>query len=78
MTDHIFYYYKIAKISLIDMLCYTVDPYHFERNGLYIGQGTAMLSRAGIFRASQGIAVDMNNRVFKLPSFYGIILYFNF
>ncbi|XP_012491182.1 rRNA (cytosine-C(5))-methyltransferase NOP2C isoform X1 [Gossypium raimondii] len=49
------------------------DPYHFERNGLYIGQGTTMLSRAGIFRASQGIAVDMNNRVFKLPSFYDVL-----
>ncbi|XVF71218.1 hypothetical protein PTKIN_Ptkin12aG0018400 [Pterospermum kingtungense] len=49
------------------------DPYHSERNGLYIGQGTAMLSRAGIFRASQGIAVDMNNRVFKLPSFHDVL-----
>ncbi|MBA0858946.1 hypothetical protein Goshw_001964 [Gossypium schwendimanii] len=44
------------------------DPYHFERNGLYIGQGTAMLSRAGIFRASQGIAVDMNNRFWMMFS----------
>lgn len=50
------------------------DPYHFERNALYIGQGATMMSRAGIFRASGGIAVDMNNRVFKLPSFHGIIL----
>ncbi|KAE8718744.1 NOL1/NOP2/sun family protein isoform 2 [Hibiscus syriacus] len=49
------------------------DPFYFERNGLYIGQGTTMLSRAGIFRASQGIAVDMNNRVFKLPSFYDVL-----
>ncbi|XVF31778.1 hypothetical protein REPUB_Repub17cG0021600 [Reevesia pubescens] len=49
------------------------DPYYFQRNGLYIGQGTAMLSRAGIFRASQGIAVDMNNRVFKLPSFHDVL-----
>ncbi|XVE72339.1 hypothetical protein DITRI_Ditri11bG0031800 [Diplodiscus trichospermus] len=49
------------------------DPYYMERNGLYIGQGTAMLSRAGIFRASQGIAVDMNNRVFKLPSFHDVL-----
>ena len=74
LTDYIFYYYKIAKISWIDMLWYTVDPYYFERNGLYIGQGTTMLSRAGIFRASQGIAIDMNSRVFKLPSFHGIVL----
>ncbi|XVE78521.1 hypothetical protein DITRI_Ditri13aG0151700 [Diplodiscus trichospermus] len=49
------------------------DPYYFERNGLYIGQGTTMLSRAGIFRASQGIAVEMNNRVFKLPSFHDVL-----
>ena len=54
------------------------DPYHFERNAFYIGRGVTMLSRAGIFRASGGIAVDMNSRVFKLPSFYGMIFYFNF
>ncbi|XP_031132405.1 putative methyltransferase NSUN6 [Ipomoea triloba] len=45
------------------------DPLYFERNGLYIGQGTTMLSRAGIFRVPQGVAVDMHNRVFELPSF---------
>lgn len=49
------------------------DPYHFERNALYIGQGATMMSRAGIFRASGGIAVDMNNRVFKLPSFHDVL-----
>ncbi|KAA8526194.1 hypothetical protein F0562_008067 [Nyssa sinensis] len=49
------------------------DPYYFERNGLYIGQGTTMMSRAGIFRVSEGIAVDMNNRVFKLPSFHDVL-----
>ncbi|XP_008466791.1 rRNA (cytosine-C(5))-methyltransferase NOP2C isoform X2 [Cucumis melo] len=49
------------------------DPYHSERNGLYIGQGTTAMSRAGIFRVSGGIAVDMNNRVFKLPSFYDVL-----
>ncbi|KAK8588594.1 hypothetical protein V6N13_087504 [Hibiscus sabdariffa] len=49
------------------------DPFYFERNGLYIGQGTTKLSRTGIFRAFQGIAVDMNNRVFKLPSFYDVL-----
>ncbi|XP_007048973.2 PREDICTED: putative methyltransferase NSUN6 isoform X1 [Theobroma cacao] len=49
------------------------DPYYFERNGLYIGQGTTMLSRARIFRASLGIAVDMNNQVFKLPSFHDVL-----
>ncbi|KAF2290357.1 hypothetical protein GH714_012081 [Hevea brasiliensis] len=49
------------------------DPYHFERNGLYIGQGIATMSRAGIFRVSEGIAVDVNNRVFKLPSFHDVL-----
>lgn len=49
------------------------DPLYFERNGLYIGQGTTMLSRAGIFRVPQGVAVDMHNRVFELPSFNGIV-----
>ncbi|KAH9706073.1 rRNA (cytosine-C(5))-methyltransferase NOP2C [Citrus sinensis] len=51
-----------------------LDPYYFERSGLYIGQGTAMMSRAGIFRASEGIAVDMHNRIFQLLSFYGIVM----
>ncbi|XP_009790524.1 rRNA (cytosine-C(5))-methyltransferase NOP2C-like isoform X2 [Nicotiana tabacum] len=49
------------------------DPYYFERDGFYIGQGTAMMSRAGIFRASEGIAVDMKERVFRLPSFYDLL-----
>lgn len=49
------------------------DPYYLERNGLYIGQGTAMMSRAGMFRALEGIAVDMSNRVFKLPSFRDVL-----
>lgn len=46
------------------------DPHYFERSGLYIGQGTTMMSRAGIFRVTQGIAVGMTDRVFKLPSFH--------
>ncbi|CAL0307444.1 unnamed protein product [Lupinus luteus] len=49
------------------------DPYHFERSGLYIGQGTAMLSRAGMFRVSEGVGVDMKNRVYKLPSFHKVL-----
>lgn len=49
------------------------DPYYFERQGLYIGQGRAMMSRAGMFRVSEGIAVDMHNRVFKLPSFRDVL-----
>ncbi|XP_026416784.1 putative methyltransferase NSUN6 [Papaver somniferum] len=38
------------------------DPHHLQRRGLYIGQGTAVLSRAGIFRALHGVAVEMTDR----------------
>ena len=48
------------------------DPHYYERRGLYIGQGKAMLSRPGIFRVLEGVAVDMCNRVFKLPSFHSM------
>ncbi|TXG54536.1 hypothetical protein EZV62_019792 [Acer yangbiense] len=50
-----------------------VDPHYLERSGLYIGQGTTMMSRAGIFRVLQGIAVDMNSRIFNLPSFHDVL-----
>ncbi|CAD5311925.1 unnamed protein product [Arabidopsis thaliana] len=49
------------------------DPYYRERSGLYIGMGTAMLSRAGMFRVPNGIAVDLNHRVFRLPSLHNIL-----
>jgi len=49
------------------------DPLYNERNGMYIGQGIAMMSRAGIFRAPEGVAVDMKNQVYRLPSFNGIL-----
>ncbi|KAJ0971835.1 hypothetical protein J5N97_019794 [Dioscorea zingiberensis] len=49
------------------------DPHYYERNGLYIGQGTALMSRAGIFRASEGIAVEMSLRVYRLPSFHDVL-----
>lgn len=49
------------------------DPHYFQRSGLYIGQGTTKLSRAGIFRALQGVAVEMTNRVFDLPSFHSLL-----
>lgn len=48
------------------------DPQYHERNGMYIGQGKTLMSRAGIFRVPEGIAVEMTNRVYKLPSFHGI------
>ncbi|KAM3395047.1 rRNA (cytosine-C(5))-methyltransferase NOP2C isoform X1 [Capsicum galapagoense] len=49
------------------------DPYYFERDGFYIGQATAMMSRAEMFRVSEGVAVDMKERVFRLPSFYDLL-----
>ncbi|KAM7497704.1 hypothetical protein LguiA_022118 [Lonicera macranthoides] len=49
------------------------DPHYFERNGLYIGHGIAMLSRAGIFRVLQGVAVNMSSRVFTLSSFNDVL-----
>ena len=57
---------------MVDLFVVLVDPYFFERNGLYIGQGTTKMSRAQMFRVPKGIAVDLNDRVFKLPSFHGI------
>lgn len=63
----------IQYCGLTHAIIIIVDAYYVERNGLYIGQGRAMMSRAGMFRALEGIAVDMSNRVFKLPSFRGIV-----
>ncbi|PIA30158.1 hypothetical protein AQUCO_05700098v1 [Aquilegia coerulea] len=49
------------------------DPYYHERSGLYIGQGITKLSRTGLFRASEGVAVEMTNRVFDLPSLHSLL-----
>ncbi|KAL6134971.1 hypothetical protein ACLB2K_067199 [Fragaria x ananassa] len=49
------------------------DPYHFERSGMYIGRGKAMMTRSGIFRAPEGIALDFSDRVYNLPSFRGVL-----
>ncbi|KAL6506785.1 hypothetical protein OROHE_022222 [Orobanche hederae] len=46
----------------MDKFIFIADPHYFERDGLYIGQGTTMMSRAGMFRASEGVALDMYNR----------------
>lgn len=65
----------IIQVLLLSAVCHKLilaDPYYLERSGLYIGQGKAMMSRSGIFRASEGVAIEMNNRVYKLPSFNGI------
>lgn len=49
------------------------DPHYIQRKGLYIGQGTTMMSRAGIFRALEGVAICMTNRVYDLPSFNNVL-----
>jgi hypothetical protein len=56
-------------------LFYIADVHYEERKGLYIGQGITAMSRAGIFRVPHGIAVDMTERVYQLPSFNGIITF---
>ncbi|VAI90029.1 unnamed protein product [Triticum turgidum subsp. durum] len=38
------------------------DAHYEERKGLYIGQGIAAMSRAGIFRVLHGVAVEMTER----------------
>ncbi|KAL2896045.1 putative methyltransferase NSUN6 [Bienertia sinuspersici] len=49
------------------------DPQFSQRKGLYIGRGTAMLSRAGTFRALEGVAISMSNRIYDLPSFNNVL-----
>ncbi|KAJ3683407.1 hypothetical protein LUZ60_013634 [Juncus effusus] len=49
------------------------DVQYKERHGLYIGQGTALMSRAGIFRANEGVAIQMTDRVYNLPSFNNVL-----
>lgn len=49
------------------------DAHYEERKGLYIGEGIAAMSRAGIFRVTHGIAVEMTERVYKLPSFNDVL-----
>ncbi|XP_048539942.1 rRNA (cytosine-C(5))-methyltransferase NOP2C [Triticum urartu] len=49
------------------------DAHYEERKGLYIGQGIAAMSRAGIFRVLHGVAVEMTERVYKLPSFNDVL-----
>ncbi|KAJ8753432.1 hypothetical protein K2173_019831 [Erythroxylum novogranatense] len=61
------------QIDCDALLLFNADPYYCERSGLYIGQGVAMMSRAGIFRVSEGVAVDVKNRVFCLPSFHDVL-----
>ncbi|KAF2919406.1 rRNA (cytosine-C(5))-methyltransferase NOP2C isoform X2 [Oryza sativa Japonica Group] len=49
------------------------DAHHEERKGLYIGQGITAMSRSGIFRVPHGVAVEMTERVYKLPSFNDVL-----
>lgn len=76
-----------SVLKCVPISCYLTDPYYFERSGMYIGQGTTMMSRAGMFRVSKGVAVDMKNRVYELPPFHSkihlfsnqyIVLYYHF
>ncbi|CAI9282895.1 unnamed protein product [Lactuca saligna] len=48
-------------------------PQYLERDGLYIGQGTTPMSRAGIFRGLSGLGVDITDRVFRLTSFNDVM-----
>eukprot|EP01018_Ginkgo_biloba_P025945 Gb_41300 [translate_table: standard] len=49
------------------------DAYYIERSGYYIGRGTALMSRAGIFRETQGIAIKMVDKIYRLPPFHGVL-----
>ncbi|GAB2284905.1 hypothetical protein Dimus_019358 [Dionaea muscipula] len=49
------------------------DPHYSRRKGLYIGRGTSVLSRAGIFRALEGEAIRVTSRVFDLPSLNNVL-----
>ncbi|KAK3121563.1 hypothetical protein QOZ80_8BG0656340 [Eleusine coracana subsp. coracana] len=49
------------------------DAHYEERKGLYIGQGITAMSRAGIFHVPHGIAVEMTERVYQLPSFNDVL-----
>ncbi|KAF3336646.1 putative methyltransferase NSUN6 isoform X2 [Carex littledalei] len=49
------------------------DVQYEDRHGLYIGEGIALMSRAGIFRAKEGVAIEMTNRVYRLPSFNDVL-----
>ena len=42
-----------------------------QREHLYLGLGRAQLSRKGMFRASSGLAVCMEQRVFDMPPING-------
>jgi len=46
-----------------------------SRSGWFIGTGRAMMTRASLFREIKGVAVEMVDRVFDLPSFNGMVLY---
>ena len=43
-----------------------------DRRNCYIGKGKAMLSRTSIFRDIQGVAVEMVDRVYRLPPLHGM------
>ncbi|KAH9311903.1 hypothetical protein KI387_026938, partial [Taxus chinensis] len=49
------------------------DAYYIERSGLYIGRGTALMSRTEIFRETQGIAIKMMAKIYRHPPFHGVL-----
>ncbi|XP_057854316.2 rRNA (cytosine-C(5))-methyltransferase NOP2C isoform X1 [Cryptomeria japonica] len=49
------------------------DAYYSERSGFYIGKGTALMSRTGIFRETKGIAIKMVDKIYRHPPFHGVL-----
>ncbi|XP_052625793.1 rRNA (cytosine-C(5))-methyltransferase NOP2C-like [Lactuca sativa] len=62
-----------AHVEKGDLVAVSVDPQYLERDGLYIGQGTTTMSRAGIFLGLSGLGVDMTDRVFRFISFNDVM-----
>lgn len=41
------------------------------RHDLFIGKGRVTMSRGALFKESQGLAIEMTDRIFDLPPFHG-------
>jgi hypothetical protein len=57
------------------MLQFVAEFEDTSRSQWFIGTGRAMMTRASLFRETKGVAVEMVDRVFDLPSFNGMVLY---
>lgn len=42
-----------------------------DRSNLYIGIGRMLMSRSEVFRSQNGVAIEMQQRVFDVPSWNG-------